>query len=112
MKSGILKAAALATFAVAAPAQAVVIGFEDVDAPGSNVNEASLSSLGIVNSYQGYEWGYGNTGGWADRTFVDAIAGWGASTVAMPGTMHVSAPAPTGVTGDVHAWSFYGVQSL
>ncbi len=39
MKSGILKAAALATFAVAAPAQAVVIGFEDVDTPGSNERE-------------------------------------------------------------------------
>jgi hypothetical protein len=107
-----LKAAALAAFAVAAPAQAVIIGFEDVPTPGSYVDEASFASMGIVNDYQGFEWGYGITGGWANRTFVDSIAGWGASTVAVPGTVHVPAPAPTGVTGNVYAWSFYGVQSL
>lgn len=112
MKFRVHIAAATAALVSAAPAQAVVIGFEDVATPGSNVNEASFSSLGIVNTYEGYEWGYGNTGGWANRNFVDAIAGWGASTVALPGTMHVPAPAPTGVTGNVYAWSFYGVQSL
>jgi len=112
MKFWVHIAAAAAVVASAAPAQAAVIGFEDIATPGSNVNEASFFGLGIVNSYQGYEWGYGNSGGWNNRDFVDSVAGWGASTVAMPGTMHVPAPAPTGVTGNVYAWNFFGKQSL
>ncbi len=61
-----------ATLSFLAPIQAgaTVIGFEDL------TTRNNFTALGIVDSYQGYEWGYGSAGGVGARTFVNTDTGW------------------------------------
>ncbi|MFC3714091.1 PEP-CTERM sorting domain-containing protein [Sphingoaurantiacus capsulatus] len=105
---GVKAVVAGALIGLAAPAHAAVIGFEDIATPGSNGADASFFGQNIHNSYQGYEWGFGTSGGFANRNFSDQMMGWGASTVANPAAV----TAPIGTTGTKYAWSFFGPQSL
>jgi hypothetical protein len=82
-------------------ASAAVIGFEDLN------TRSSFNDLGIIDNYQGYEWGYGNTAGVAGRTFVNANTGWASATSSSP----VIAP-PSNLGGNSYAWTFNGPQSL
>jgi hypothetical protein len=81
---------------------ASVIGFEDL------LTRNNFSALGIVNTYQGYEWGYGFGSGVASRTFIDDSTGWASATVSSPAL----APAPGGMGGTSYAWNWNGPQSL
>lgn len=70
-----------------ASANATLIGFEDL------TTRNNFTAFGIVDSYQGYEWGYGLSGGVASRTFVNTAKGWASATVAAPAIN----PAPSGI---------------
>ncbi len=83
-------------------AQATVIDFEDI------TTRSNFTSLGIVDSYQGYEWGYGNSAGVSGRTFANTDTGWASATA----TQTVSGPAPSNLDGSSYAWNWNGPQSL
>src|SRR5688500_4778182 len=88
-------------------ARAQVIGFEDI------TTRNSFLALGIIDSYRGYEWGYGLTGGLANRTFVNPTGvpyGWGSATATSEAV--VGRPEPMGLAGTSYAWNFAGPQSL
>ena len=83
-------------------AHALVIDFEDL------TTRNNFNALGIIDTYQGFEWGFGTSPGVAGRTFVNTSIGWASATVTDPGV----APAPTGVGGESYAWNWGGPQSL
>jgi hypothetical protein len=81
------------------------IGFEDL------TTRATFLSLGILNSYEGFEWGYGDDagiGGTFGRTFVDDSNGWASATTSNPAL----APVPSGISGTSYAWNSNAMQSL
>jgi PEP-CTERM motif len=84
--------------------QASLIGFEDL------TTRNNFTNLGIVDSYQGYEWGFGAGAGVGSRTFVNSNFGdgWASATVSDP----ANTPGPSGVGGTSYAWNWSGVQSL
>lgn len=83
-------------------ANAAVIGFEDL-----NIRN-NFNALGIIDNYQGYEWGYGFAGGVANRTFVNTDTGWASATSSDPAI----APPPSNLGGNSYAWTWNGPQSL
>lgn len=83
-------------------ANAAVISFEDL------TTRDNFTSLGIVDSYQGYEWGFGNGAGVAHRNFINSVTGWASATVSNPSID----PAPAGMDGTSYAWNWNGPQSL
>lgn len=93
---------ALALFFLCVGASGAVIGFEDL------TTRQNFNDLGIANTYQGYEWGYGFGPGLGSRTFVDSSQGWASATV----TDTASGPAPAGIGGTSYAWNWNGPQSL
>ena len=85
--------------------QGATIGFEDL------TTRDTFLSLGILNSYQGFEWGYGLEGGIGGpdgRTFIDNSNGWASATTANPAL----APAPSGINGTSYAWNAFAPESL
>ncbi len=98
--------AAVAALSLGIPmsSQATVIGFEDL------TTRDNFTALGIVDSYQGYEWGFGNGAGVGSRTFVNSsvYTGWASATV----TNTAVPPAPSGMGGTSYAWNWNGPQSL
>lgn len=86
-------------------AHSTVIGFEDL------TSRDNFTHLGIVDTYQGYEWGYGNGPGVFNRTFVTDTSdgpGWAAGTISDAAW----SPAPAGMGGTSYAWNWNGPQSL
>jgi PEP-CTERM motif len=94
-------------FSAFTTAKAQIIDFEDL------TTRNSFLALGIIDTYRGYEWGYGLTGGLANRTFVNptgAPFGWGSATAASEAVL--GSPEPLGLGGTSYAWNFTGPQSL
>lgn len=98
----ILASAAALLFSLPLSAQATLIGFEDL------TTRDNFNALGIIDTYQGYEWGYGNSAGVGGRTFANASTGWASATVTDPAW----SPAPSGLGGSSFAWNWNGPQSL
>ncbi|MET0048794.1 MAG: hypothetical protein ABW066_13500 [Sedimenticola sp.] len=79
-----------------------VIDFEDLN------TRNNFNALGIVDNYEGFEWGYGNSAGLGGRTFVNTSTGWASHTT----TNTASGPMPAGISGTSAAWNWNGPQSL
>ena len=92
------------SLAAAAPASATVIDFEDLQ----NRNNFGDTGWNNWDTYQGYIWGWGSTGGVAGRTFDGADTGWASGTVTNP----AYPPAPGNMSGTAYAWTWNGPQSL
>ena len=105
MKSKILGLLAVgAACSLAIQVQAAVIGFEDL------VTRNNFNNLGIGDTYQGYDWGYGLGPGVGSRTMSDGSDnGWASATVTDPVTGLGQQPAPSGSS---YAWNWNGTQSL
>jgi hypothetical protein len=84
-------------------AHAGTIGFEDL------TTRNNFMALGIIDTYQGFEWGYGSTGGVSNRTFVNGNIGWASATRSSPLDSNT---ATEGMSGSTYAWNWNGVQSL
>lgn len=94
-------------FAGFTSAKAQTVDFEDL------TTRNSFLALGIIDTYRGYEWGYGFNGGLANRTFVNptgAPFGWGSATATSEAVL--GSPEPFGLGGTSYAWNFAGPQSL
>jgi PEP-CTERM motif len=87
----------------AGAAHAGVIGFEDL------TTRNNFNNLGIIDTYQGYEWGYGMTGGLSARNFGNISTGWASASKSRPLDSQV---VTAGLTGSSYAWNWNGVQSL
>lgn len=98
----LLMTVAALSLAIPLSSHATLVGFEDL------TTRSDFTSLGIVDSYQGYEWGYGFGAGVGARTFVNASTGWASATVTNP----ASPPAPSGMGGTSYAWNYNGSRSL
>lgn len=98
----ILKLTAFLCFLVSSSVFATVIDFEDL------TTRNNFNSLGIVDSYLGFEWGYGNSAGVTGRTFSNTSTGWASHTI----TNTASGPMPSGISGSSAAWNWNGPQSL
>jgi hypothetical protein len=103
-----LAAACALTLLVAHPATAATVTFEDLN------TRASFGSLGILDTYQGFEWGYGVSSTCCTTSIANAIwtnnnfSGWGSATVSDPAI----GTAPAGVEGTTYAWNYGLPQSL
>lgn len=97
----------VAMILAAGPASGAVIGFEDLTPGPPNTGQSSFNLLGVINSYQGFGWGSARAGGWNSRRFIATDEGWGISSANPPENHN-----PSGITGNVYAWTYHGVQSL
>jgi PEP-CTERM motif len=82
---------------------ATTVGFEELqsrDSFGGGWNN--------WNSYKGFVWGYGITGGVENRVFNGNLTGWASGTLSNAAV----SPAPSGTTGTAYAWTWNGPQSL
>lgn len=105
MRKSIVFAAALSLFVSATASQAAtVIGFEDLQ----DYDSFGPSGWNNWNTYQGYVWGYGTSGGVANRNFNGADTGWASATE----TNSPGGPPPANVSGTAYAWTYNGPQSL
>jgi len=103
MKNILAAALGALTLLASSAVGATTIDFED------HPTRANFFGLGIVSTYQGYQWGYGNTGGVANSIMPgNSSSGWAFQTV---GNSAVN-PMPTGGSGVSSAWNWNGVQSL
>ncbi|MGC4071167.1 MAG: PEP-CTERM sorting domain-containing protein [Nibricoccus sp.] len=97
----IILSAGLCVSAVTA-ARSQVIGFEDLN------TRDNFTRLGIVDSYQGFEWGYGTNAGLAYRTFANTFQGWAVATA----SDEAVSPEPVGLAGHSYAWNWDSPRSL
>ncbi len=81
-------------------AQALVIGFEDL------TTRNNFNNLGISDTYNGFEWGYGNTAG--NPIWTNSAEGWASATL----TNTAVTPPPANVQGQSYAWTWDGPLSL
>ena len=81
---------------------ATVIDFEDL------TTRDNFTNLNIAYSYQGYEWGYGNSAGIPGRTWVNSQTGWASATASSEAVN----PEPGNLGGSSYAWNWNGAQSL
>lgn len=100
MKTSRFLAVALGLLALRA--EAAVITFEDL------TTRNSFNNLGITDSYQGFEWGYGWSAGVAGRTWANSITGWASGTQSNSAV----SPVPNGLQGQSYAWNWDGPTSL
>lgn len=83
---------------------ATTIGFEELQSR----NNFGSGGWNNWNSYKGFVWGYGLTGGVGNRVFNGNSTGWASGTLSDPAV----SPAPSGTTGTAYAWTWNGPQSL
>ena len=99
-----LAAAALIALTASSANAATTIGFEELQSRST----FGSSGWNNWNSYQGFVWGHGQTGGVGSRIFNSGSSGWASGTLSDPAV----SPAPGGTTGTAYAWTFNGPQSL
>ena len=81
----------------------VTINFEDL------TTRNNFYALGISTTYQGFLWGYGQSGGFGAAVIpTNSAYGWASQTV----TDTASGPPPVGGSGTSSAWNWNGPQSL
>jgi hypothetical protein len=88
-------------------AEAATIDFEDLN------QRSSFNSQGILDTYQGFEWGYGRANTCCTLSIGNAIwtnsnFGWASATASAPAV----APAPSNLGGTSYAWNMFSTQSL
>ena len=86
----------------AVSANASIIDFEDL------TTRNNFNALGVIDNYQGFEWGYGTSAGLGGRTFTNTSTGWASAT----SSQEAVAPEPNNLGGSSYAWNWNGAQSL